>query len=587
MLGLFELLHIFLLFLILGKLFLDERFRKNYLSAIFFVGVVLSFISLIQIVSPGFLKTGWEGFRVGSAFDNPDYFASVIIFPLFIGIFLFLKAEFCRRVYFLPGILLIAFGLFFTGARGAIVATGLGLAAIFFFYAVRDRSRFFPKSVARRILIFILLIAILGAGLWFFSADAGGRFSPSAIKYGLLESSRLLTWQAGLRGFFTHPILGWGYQNFNAAYNSFYTGEMLKHSYSETWFDNAHNFWIDWLVWGGIVGFGLFVWLLCKSARRLWEIKNREQDFALIFGALLAAYLLQGIFIFDTLISLFLFFVVLALVASFGDEPRAESRPKTGLCKMTAFLSLAFMLFIFNSAVFARIKDSGNALSGRAAFLRGNAEDGKKYFAASFAGPFREEILAEYAASFISFANGTNSWETVFSRQDAEEIFDLSARAAKNNPKDPRYAILSGDLGIILGEKDRGILLKSKNILENSLSEHKERQKIYQQLVKINLLLSLPDEAEAAARKAISFYGDVPEPHYYLSLALMSQGKDGEGFAELEKAKKLGYSMEDASVILLAATYWGNKGDLARVRDVLRSGTEYIVDARLYAMLGA
>ncbi|MEK7392648.1 MAG: hypothetical protein AAB214_08780, partial [Fibrobacterota bacterium] len=442
--------------------------------------------------------------------------------------------------------------------------------------------------------IFILLITILGAGLWFFFADAGGRFSPSAIKYGFLESSRLLTWQAGLRGFLARPILGWGYQNFNAAYNSFYTGEMLKHSYAETWFDSAHNFWIDWLVWGGAAGFGLFIYLLYRAARQLWEIKKRDHDFALIGGALLAVYLLQGVFIFDTLISLFLFFVILALIYSFGDtappagpRARAEDGPKTGFWKMTAFLSLVFVWFIFNSTVSVWARNSENALLGRAALARGKAADGKKYFAAAGVGPFREEISAEYAESFITFARDPNSAALALPRQDATEVFDLLAAAVKNNPLDPRYAILSGDLGIILGEKDREILSRTKNILENSLSGHKERQKIYQLLVKINLLLSLPAEAEAAARQAISFYGDVPEPHYYLSLALMSQGKDGEGFAELEKAKKLGYSMEDASVILLAATYWGNKGDLARVRDILKSGAKYIIDARLYAMLGA
>lgn len=109
----------------------------------------------------------------------------------------------------------------------------------------------------------------------------------------------------------------------------------------EPWFDRAHSVVFDWLAAGGFLGLLTYLFLFFAGLYALWvyplrkrslpETKKRE-GFSFSFAeksiltGLLGAYFIQNIFVFDTIVSYFLFFSVLAFMHAHSGESTSVSR---------------------------------------------------------------------------------------------------------------------------------------------------------------------------------------------------------------------------------------------------------------------
>ena len=87
----------------------------------------------------------------------------------------------------------------------------------------------------------------------------------------------------------------------------------------DIWYDRAHNIVYDTLVSGGIVGFLAYLGIFASALYILWRNfagKNISIWTAAIFSAILVAYFVQNLTVFDMVNSYMMIFLVLGFIAS-------------------------------------------------------------------------------------------------------------------------------------------------------------------------------------------------------------------------------------------------------------------------------
>jgi O-antigen ligase len=137
--------------------------------------------------------------------------------------------------------------------------------------------------------------------------------------------TRLLLWKQAIKIFQERPILGWGPENFSAAFEKHYLPQF------EVWYDRAHNIFFDYLAETGILGllsylsiFVVYYWQFfvknpksqILNPKQIQNSKFKTQNTisnALLF-ALPIAYLVQGLVLFEVLPIYINLFLLLAFV---------------------------------------------------------------------------------------------------------------------------------------------------------------------------------------------------------------------------------------------------------------------------------
>ena len=210
------------------------------------------------------------------------------------------------------------------------------------------------------VFLFLVLIFILIISLFFIRNSSFIQTSPILSRLTSISLSdgtaqnRLILWQGAWRAWQSKPLLGWGGENFEIANNKYFDPRLAPY---EAWYDRAHNFIFDYgvtLGWLGLLSYlAIFIaagWLLIKplvspltrpltyfSLRPLTSpLRNPLADpvlaqatknnfyFPIIFLSLLAAYLVQNLFIFDSFVSYLMLFFILALISNICHPERSE-----------------------------------------------------------------------------------------------------------------------------------------------------------------------------------------------------------------------------------------------------------------------
>lgn len=325
--GIITILHFVLYFTMVAAVFTDQRQWYRYLFFALTVTGATALYGLAQLYNfSGVIPAGTT--RVSGTIGNAAFFAAVMIFGVFLSFLLLLGAKSLGRRLILWAILLFELGMLFQSqTRGAILATA---AALVFYFALNifRKTNFKVKLISA-----VFLCAIFGFGaLVYFSKDSGwvkgndtlarlATISPRDIT----TESRLDTWGASWQGFRSRWFLGFGYENYNIAFNQHFPSRIFKDQGSQIWFDRAHNIFFDVAVTSGIVGvltyLGIFImafWVLFSLWRR--SLHELDARIPIILGSLLVAYFLQNFFVFDTQATYLMFFVILGFIAFLEKE---------------------------------------------------------------------------------------------------------------------------------------------------------------------------------------------------------------------------------------------------------------------------
>lgn len=118
-------------------------------------------------------------------------------------------------------------------------------------------------------------------------------------------------WKTAIVSWQEKPVLGWGQENFIHAFNKNYNPAMYG---QETYFDHPHNTYLGWLVFGGILGFLAFLFMLLMSLYGIIKSNltaEKENDLIIpIIFALITTYAVHIFFVFDNLTSSLLFVLI-------------------------------------------------------------------------------------------------------------------------------------------------------------------------------------------------------------------------------------------------------------------------------------
>lgn len=214
-----------------------------------------------------------------------------------------------------------------SATRGALV----GLAAALLFAALAYATAGTRKPLRLAALGLTTASLLLGS-LLFLNPDAGWikhfagleRLVASSAQDGAV-AFRLLGWKASARGFLERPLLGWGRENFRYVYDRHFPEEIFRHGDSDLWADRAHDIFIGAGINGGAGGLAaalLLYGLMLGLPLAKW-VRSRDPA-ALALAALVTAYLVHGLFWFDSINTYPVLFLVLAYISR-----QAVHRPET------------------------------------------------------------------------------------------------------------------------------------------------------------------------------------------------------------------------------------------------------------------
>ncbi|MDO8557208.1 MAG: O-antigen ligase family protein [Candidatus Jorgensenbacteria bacterium] len=316
-----QLLHLWLFFVLLVTLF---REKKDW-RMIFWWTIVGGALSGIYGIFAGLGVSGFigalfsdPGFRFQGSIGNPAYVAAYAIFLLFY-VFYLLSSEYRRRLMSPGGIILLILGAGFLGMFFSAATRGafLGLIAavlVFLLYVMYSHKKWRRWMIVASLLI----VAVVGSFVYFkdttfVKSIPGSRIFDISFKTETFQD-RATMWKIALDGFRDQPLLGWGPENYLNIFDRRFNIEYFAPSAGfGAWFDRAHSVYFDYLAETGILGFlsflsifVVFYWQFIRFSKKQFSLQGNSNRVSYVpilerglLSAILVAYLVQGLVLFD------------------------------------------------------------------------------------------------------------------------------------------------------------------------------------------------------------------------------------------------------------------------------------------------
>jgi O-antigen ligase len=461
--------------------------------------------------------------------------------------------------------LLFFLTLFFSQTRGCYV----GLAGGFLILTILS-ILFLRKEKKRLVIILclILLIGIISLGLVF--AFKNSHFIKTSetlsrltdiTEFWRLSSikERLLTWQIAIKGFKDKPFFGWGSENFGSIFNKYYD---YRVGLEEPWFDRAHNQFLEVLATGGIFLFSLYLLWIFSVFYLIFKIFKEKKLLSIILASIYSAYLIQGLFLFDTFplyLALFSFFgfVYFEYQSVYHPEDLSipnnikerEARKKNPLANYILIVA-ATCLIAFLIYTTAWIPYRANSLTLKCFIFTLK----RNYDAA---GSFLNQALKINSPYVFLDVRKRGGWEFLAflekidkEKEDIESITKLYKiitleleKVADRHPFDPQIYYVLGRAYRLGSEKlSQDDLGKAEKILRRSFNYSQLRADYFDELAKVLVAQGKFDEAEDLVKGYIK---KVNREDPFLNMTLGNlyfiEEKYDLAMTEYQKAKEKGY----------------------------------------------
>jgi tetratricopeptide (TPR) repeat protein len=220
-----------------------------------------------------------------------------------------------------------------TQTRASVVGLACAGLVVALIYLWNGTGRFSKWAAA----VLIILCAGTATALLRSRESAWVREYPllARLSNTSLGERRFVGWKAGALGILDRPILGWGPENYRRAFDPHAPAEIFRGAGAEHWDDRAHNIILDAATTTGLLGLATmvtFYGMLFLLLLRRW-LRDRKSTEYLAVAGLLTAYFVQNFFIFDTINTYGILFLVLAyaayLCAGTNPDPDADSGLRT------------------------------------------------------------------------------------------------------------------------------------------------------------------------------------------------------------------------------------------------------------------
>ena len=380
-----------ILYFIVANNVKNECQINRLLAILLFISTILGIYGISQYngIDFSFWKANVGRNQVFGLFGNVNYFAEYMIVPLPLAISLFFATRNrTRKILLLVGILAMGGSLLLTFTRGSYLAIGISSIFMFLLYLVSQGKSFIKKHKK----IFILILAIIILITFIFTlpnplnkpgttiSKIKKRISISQFTQGYSIRRRIATWKFTIMMIKDHPLLGSGIGTFK--YNSlnyqakFFDQENNRSLYPYGVADKAHNEYLQLGAEVGMLGLGIFIWLIISyfryGLRILKKLKDKYKQGILIglMGGVMAV-LIDAIFGFPLHLpaTLVLFWLFIGLIISLnyseqeaktvrvkGTQSKAKSdRTESNIYRFKPLLYLVIILLsLFICVIVAR-----------------------------------------------------------------------------------------------------------------------------------------------------------------------------------------------------------------------------------------
>ena len=326
--GIISMLHFALYFTILPAVFASRESWRKYLHAALGMIVLCGFYGLAQLVNlSGVIQPG-GGDRISGTIGNASFFAALMLFGIFLAVYIYQNSRSAVERWYLGSMIILEIILLYLSeTRGAIIA--FVLAGVIFLVCAWLFSAQKKTKLTAAIILLGTLMSI--AGLYASRSSQFVRAHPTLARLTSISASdittqsRFDTWRASYQAWQERVWIGYGYENYNIAFNKHFPSRIFKDAGSQIWFDRAHNLFFDIATTSGIAGLLAYASLIAAACHALWKIshqKNSNWQIPTTLGLLLFAYLIQNLFVFDTQATYLMVFLVFGFLVFLETETR-------------------------------------------------------------------------------------------------------------------------------------------------------------------------------------------------------------------------------------------------------------------------
>ena len=358
-------------FLVLATYFREIDWLK-FFRATLFSGVIVAGLSYFGVFG---LNTEALAFwtQGGSTFENTSLAGVFYLFAFLFGIILLIKdrRKWWRVAYFVS--LLVIFGnpdiLNFDILKG-IYSLGdltrqptllLGEARLssasimlgsMFMGAVYLIQRLSMGKKTKAVIYGIFIAVIVLVPVLFTSSVV----KESGFGHNALESQgdlvRPIVWRQGMEAFQDKPLLGYGPNNFEYAFQDTFDARVTFLKQSTNWFDKVHNSVIHPLVETGILGtiVALAIFALALGYSFRFYYKNNDIVPILLVGVLCFNFV-QTLTSFNTATSIMMIFTVLAYIVSTDPSSQKISLDQAKSSVLFIAGTVVIILFVVSSVI--------------------------------------------------------------------------------------------------------------------------------------------------------------------------------------------------------------------------------------------
>lgn len=534
--------HYFIYFLMLVSVFKEKKDWQSFFGVSLATSAVVSLYALFQFVGKLSIH---QGDRLDATMGNATYLAIYLVFHIFILASFFLESKniWIKIAMGFLGLLQL-FILYRTATRGAILGLLAGLIILSIINSIwaKGRAKIFSLILLGAVIATPLLFLAVKNSHFVKSSDVLSRFSSISFNETTTQS-RLLIWSMAYKAWQDKPVLGWGPESFVYIFSKYYDARLWR---QEPWFDRAHNVFLDWLTATGVVGllaylsiFGATVWSLIRFLRaKVLDVKTVS-----IFHALLMAYLVNNLFVFDNFTSYIIFFAVIAYInwLCTKDKDRnlkteIETKPVFAANILAGIMAMvvAFTVYSFNikpALASESIIDSLTYLTysrdgSRARDLENGLNALKEGLAYNTFGTTEiREQMAQYSQRISGDATVPSDYKHKFSDFALEQI----KMQAETFPYDVRAKAFLSTLYGDAGDYPSAILTA-----QNALTISNQRHEFYFLLGEAYFKAGEKDLAIQAFKKAYNLSPDYPDAIHNYATILIFAGHPKEAEALLK-----------------------------------------------------
>ena len=583
MLGWFHVFHFFLFYLIIITVFREWRDWRN----LFMVSLVAS--SLVCLYA--LFKTPI------STIGNTAYVSGYAIFNLYFALILFFRrrAEVKNQAEFwligapyLIGAFIMVAVMKVTHTRGAYVGLGVSLLLFFILYALSSPHR------KVKIYSFTALAAAVIAAALVFSFPQSALVNNSEILRTAVQinsrtatfQTRLISWKAALKDFPNHLILGAGYGNYAITFDKYFDPKFYSYTSSETYFDRAHNNLVDIASTAGSLGILAYFSIFAAAGYYLFKGKRQGKisgsEFILLW-CLFAAYFIQNLAVFDSLVTYISLMVVLGYVYWLyqGEEQAVEPAREAGSGldnKELAILAVAglIMLAIVYQYNVKVLRMLNGTIRGQVAFAQGQLAAAVEEYKKALS--FNTGLDRDSRASLVNTVNARQNDLLAMAKAQAQAIVDYGVSLAEANVKlNPADSMMQMQLAQSLSTaayvnqdntskfyyySDRAL-----TAIDESIKASPGRVTIYFTKAQIYIGRNDKDNALKTLEYAYDLNKDYPESSCYLAKVAIYFKEEKLGYEAMDKCLDLGGAgnLNPVDLVKIALNHYMEKRDQLRI----------------------